>query len=493
MSWTKESLQELVKAKVADRLFVSVSNREPYIHTFSNDGIRCSVPASGLTVALDPVMRACGGVWVAWGSGDADRAVADERSRIEVPPEAPQYSLRRVWLTKEEEDGYYLGFSNEALWPLCHVVYARPTFNQADWDIYKRVNQLFAEAVLDEIGDREAFIFIQDYHLALLSRLIKAKNPKVITAQFWHIPWPSAEIFRICPWQEEILDGLLGNDLLGFHVAYHCRNFLETVDRTLECKIDYEGSTVSRGGGTTLVHPFPISVDFERIGQDAAGGEVIREMQNIQRRWGLSDKFVGVGVDRLDYTKGISERLKALDKFFAKYPEYQGRVVFFQLGEPSRIHIKKYKELNAEVDDLVEEINWKYQSGNWKPIIYVREHLSPAPLLAFQRLADFCVVSSLHDGMNLVAKEFISSSVDGKGVLILSRFTGAARELTDALLINPYAIDEFAEAIKEAIEMPEEEGQRRMARLREIVQQNNIYCWAAGIISELAKFEFAKG
>jgi trehalose 6-phosphate synthase len=431
-------------------------------------------------------MRACGGVWVAHGSGSADKEVVDSKNRVAVPPGEDSYSLRRVWLTKEEEEGYYLGFSNEALWPLCHVAYTPPNFDEADWNTYKKVNQLFADAVLDEVGDRKAFIFIQDYHLALLPRLIKAKNSEVITAQFWHIPWPNPEAFRICPWGEEIMDGLLGNDLLGFHIGYYCDNFLASVNLALESKIDYERWAVERGGQTTLVRYFPISVDFDHIARDAAGEEVTKEMEKIQQSWKLNNEIVGIGVDRVDYTKGIPHRLKALDKFLTKYPDYLERLVFFQLAEPSRIHIKKYKELNAEVDDLIEEINWKYQSGGWKPIIYVKSHCTPATLLAFNRLADFCVVSSLHDGMNLVAKEFVSSRVDDDGVLILSRFTGAARELSDALLINPYATDNFADTIKDAIEMPKRQRQKHMRKLRQVVEQNNIYQWAGSIISELA-------
>jgi len=489
LSWAKEDLHELVRTKLTGRLFIVVSNREPYIHISSGgDEIQCIVPASGLTVALDPVMRSCGGVWVAHGSGNADREVVDDKNRVLVPPDEPCYTLKRVWLTKQEEEGYYLGFSNEALWPLCHIAYTPPNFDESHWSTYKKVNQIFADAVLDEVGDRQAFVFIQDYHLALLSRLIKARNPQVITAQFWHIPWPNSEAFRICPWGEEILDGLLGNDILGFHIGYHCDNFMETVRRLLEVRIDRERSAISRGGRTTLVRPFPISVDFDRIAGDAAKAEVGEEMENIQRRWSLADEFIGIGIDRLDYTKGIPHRFRALDKLLTKYPEYRKRIVFFQLGEPSRIHIKKYKELNAEIDDVVEEVNWKYQSGDWKPIIYVREHLSPTTLLAFNRLAHFCIVSSLHDGMNLVAKEFVSSRVDGDGVLILSRFTGAARELTEALLINPYATDDFAGAIKDAIEMPKEQRQARMRKLRQTVEQNNIYRWAGNIINELANF-----
>lgn len=483
---TKEELQQLVQNKFAKRPFLVVSNREPYIHTYVGEEIHCQVPASGLTAALDPIMRACGGIWIAHGSGSADRETVDEKDHVALPPDNPCYTLRRIWLTKEEEEGYYLGFSNEALWPLCHIAYTPPAFDEADWNIYQKVNRTFAEATLEEVGDREAFVFIQDYHLALVSRFAKEKNPKLVTAQFWHIPWPNPEVFRICPWGKELLHGLLGNDLLGFHIKYHCDNFLDSVRLLLEARVDSERSLVSYGGKTTLVRPYSISVDFQRITQDASSPEILKQMEEIRRRWDIADKLIGIGIDRLDYTKGIPHRLKALDKFFAKYPRYRGQVVFFQLGEPSRIHIKKYKELNVEIEDLIEEINWKYESDDWKPIVFLKEHLPSSTLLAFNRLAHFCIVSSLHDGMNLVAKEFVSSRIDEDGVLILSRFTGAARELTDALLINPYATDEFAKAIKIAVEMAPEERKARMRKLRQTVAQNNIYRWAGDIISQLA-------
>jgi trehalose 6-phosphate synthase len=350
---------------------------------------------------------------------------------------------------------------------------------------------MFAEAVLDEIGGKKAFVFIQDYHLALLSRLIKTKNKKAVTAQFWHIPWPNPEAFRICPWQEEMLDGLLGNNLIGFHIAYHRNNFLETVNRTLECKIDYERYAVSRHGTTTLARSFPISIDFDRTARNASREEVGTEIKLIREQWGITDQFIGIGIDRIDYTKGIPERLKSLDLFLTKYPQYLGKVVFFQLGEPSRIHIKEYNELNAEVNALVEEINWKYRSGNrrpFEPIIYLRGHMTQAELSAYYRMADFCIVSSLHDGMNLVAKEYVASRIAEDGVLILSKFTGASRELTEALLINPYALNDIAEAIKEAIEMPKETQRMRMVKLQETIKDNNIYRWGGEIISEMVKF-----
>ncbi len=488
--WTRDGLHDLVKEKLSGYLFIVVSNREPYIHTFSGHKIVTQVPASGLTTALDPVMQACGGTWIASGRGDADREVVDEDNKVGVPPGRPRYSLKRVWISREEENGYYYGFSNEALWPLCHIAYTRPVFVESDWSTYKKVNEIFAQAVLDEVGDRKAFVFIQDYHLTLLSRLIKTRNPNIITAQFWHIPWPNREAFRICPWQEEILLGLLGNDLLGFHIRYHCNNFLDTVDRAIEAKVDWDRYEVTCGGKKTAVRPFPISVDFEEISQEAQKEEVDTEIEKLKNRLGLKDEMVGAGLDRTDYTKGIPDRLRAFDCFLEKYPAYRGQVVFIQAGVPSRTQLGEYKKLNEEIDGLVEEINRKYSVGRWKPIIYLCEHLPPVTLMALRRMANFFVVSSLHDGMNLVAKEFVASRFDEDGVLILSPFTGAARELTDALLVNPYATDHFADAIKNALEMPETERRRRMRKMREIVRENNIYKWAADIISELVKFEF---
>jgi trehalose 6-phosphate synthase len=490
--WTRESLHDLVKEKLSGYLFVVVSNREPYIHTFSGRKIVTQVPASGLTTALDPVMQACGGTWIASGRGDADRKVVDKENKVAVPPNEPRYALKRVWLSREEEDGYYYGFSNDALWPLCHIAYTRPVFAESDWNNYKKVNEIFAKAVLDEVGDKKAFVFIQDYHLTLLSQLIKEKNPNIITAQFWHIPWPNREAFRICPWQEEILRGLLGNDLLGFHIRYHCNNFLDTVNWAIEAKVDWERYEVTCGGKKTAVRPFPISIDFEEISQEARKKEVAAEVRRLKNRLGLKDELIGVGFDRMDYTKGIPDRFRAVARFFEKYPAYREKVAFIQAGVPSRVQLEPYKKLNNEIEDLVEKINWKHDLGRWKSIIYLREHLSPLSLMALRRMANFFVVSSLHDGMNLVAKEFVASRFDEDGVLILSPFTGAARELPDALLVNPYATDHFADAIKDALEMPREERQKRMGKMREVVRENNIFKWASDIITDLVKFEFGE-
>ncbi|MFC2004547.1 trehalose-6-phosphate synthase [Chloroflexota bacterium] len=482
LKWDKDRLYQLVQEKLGDYLFLVVSNREPYSHTLSDGKVICNRPVSGLTEALDPVMRASKGTWIAHGSGDADKKVVDSHDRVAVPPEKPEYTLRRVWLTEDEVEGFYLGFSNEALWPLCHVTFTPPMFRESDWNTYKKVNQIFAEAVLQEVADRKAVVLVQDYHFASLSRFIKEKNPKLTVGQFWHIPWPTHEIFRTCPWPEEILDGLLGNDVLGFHIQSFCDNFLDSVEHNLKATIDRQNSTVNYRGKTTLVQPFPISVDFDSLSQDAETEAVQQEMENLRREFNLEGKYIGVGMDRMDYTKGIPERLQALDKFLEESPSYQGKVVFIQAGMPSRTRIERYQEVNQRIENLITTLNDKY---SWKPVIPMTRQLSPLTLTALRRLAHFCVVSSLHDGMNLVAKEFVASRVDGDGVLILSQFTGAAAELKDSLLINPYAIGEFARKIKEAIEMPEAERRRRMKAMREVVASNNIYRWGASTVSRL--------
>lgn len=485
LRWDKDRLFSLVQDKLGKYLFLVVSNREPYIHTFSGDKVTWNRPVSGLTEAIDPMMRASKGTWVAYGSGDADKEVVDSYNRVTVPPDRPEYTLRRVWLTDEEVEGFYLGFANEGLWPLCHVTFTAPIFRESDWETYKKVNGIFADAILQEVEGRKAIVIIQDYHFALVSRLVKKHRPELAIGQFWHIPWPTHEIFRTCPWQEEILDGLLGNDLFGFHTQSYCNNFLETVEHNLEAKIEQAKFTTTYQGQKTLVQPFPISVDFARLSQDASSADVEQEISNFERTLDLTGKYIGVGMDRIDYTKGIPHRLHALDRFFNDYPSYRGRIVFIQAGMPSRTRIESYQNLNQQVEDLATQINQKYSTDDWRPIIMLTKQLSLAQLAALRRLAHFCIVSSLHDGMNLVAKEYVASRNDEDGVLILSRFTGAVPEMPGALLINPFASSSFAEKIKEALEMPQAERKRRMRVMREQVANNNIYRWAATYVSRL--------
>jgi len=486
--WEKESLRQFAKARLSDYLFIVVSNREPYIHSYQGDEIKCEGAVGGLTTALDPVLSAIGGMWIAHGSGDADRTVVDSQNKVMVPPEKPLYTLKRIWLSEEEVEGYYHGFANQALWPLCHAVDIEPVFDESQWDTYKRVNEVFAQSVLEEVRGRKAVVFVQDYHLALLPRLIKRANPEVIVAQFWHIPWPRQSVFQKCSWREEILGGLLGNDLLGFQTVRHCRNFLTTVNRTIAVsKVNYGKAEVTIGEKKTKIRPFPVSVDFELLSREARSVEVKEEIERLRRELNLNDKFVGVGIDRLDYIKGIPQKLMAIERFFEERPDYKEKMTFIQVVVPSRTEILDYRKLGENIDMLVENINLKHGSGDWKPIITMVGPLPATTLAALRGMADLLIVSSLHNGMNLVAKEFVASQYDNEGILLLSHFAGAAKELNGALLINPYAIDHLAASIEEALEMPRVERHKRMRRKRSVVRENNIYKWAANIILELTK------
>ena len=486
--WTEERLRAFIQTRLeGSRLFV-VSNREPYEHSRRGNTVECSVPASGLVTALEPILRASDGTWIAQGTGNADRETVDEFGRVRVPPEHPQYSLRRVWLTPEEEKGFYFGFANEGLWPLCHIAHTRPIFRSQDWGFYGAVNQRFADAVLEEIaGERDPVVLVQDYHFALLPKLIKAARPDARVAIFWHIPWPNPEAFGICPWQAELLDGLLGADLVGFHVQAHCNNFLDTVDRLLESRIDRERFAVNRGGHFTYVRPFPISVPFgAEAARQAPAESGYLERTEMLRAAGVEAPMMGVGVDRIDYTKGIPERFRALETFFEKHASYVGQFTFVQIGAPSRTNIRRYHDLMEEVTEEAERINRRFRSNGWRPIVFLPRHHSHSQILPYYRAADLCLVTSLHDGMNLVAKEYVAANSDEQGVLILSRFAGASHELADALLVNPYDTEGLADAIHQALAMAPEERRARMARMRAYVREHNIYRWAGTLIAELA-------
>jgi len=492
--WTANRLKEHMRVELGGKKLFLISNREPYMHMKDGRNIICITPAGGLVTALDPVMRICDGLWLAHGSGEADREVVDSSDKLRVPPEEPAYTLKRVWLTKEEENGYYYGFSNEGLWPLCHITHTRPLFRLEDWIYYQKVNEKFAEALIKEISDEESpLVLIQDYHLALLPLLVKEKRPDAKIALFWHIPWPNPEAYGICPWRQEILIGMLGADIIGFHIQFHCNNFLDTVDRFLESKIDWEQFSVDRGGHTTLVKPFPISVSFEGGSDKTAAMKERESFRNtILKEIDVRAKYLGVGVDRIDYTKGIPERFRAIERFLEKYPDYVGRFTFIELGAPSRTHIKRYRELTTEVEEMVDKINWRFQTKEWKPIVFSKAHHSHESINHFYKAANICMVTSLHDGMNLVAKEFVASRDDEDGVLILSQFAGASRELKDAIIINPYDIEEMAEAIHTSLTMEPFERTERMQRMRALVREHNIYRWAGKLITELARLRQAE-
>lgn len=486
--WTADRLRASVMTKPFSSLFV-VSNREPYMHVKRSKGIEALVPASGLVTALEPILRACDGDWIAHGSGSADREVVDARDRIRVPPENPEYTLRRVWLTPQEEEGYYYGFSNEGLWPLCHIAHTRPIFRASDWRSYQDANRKFADAVLEEMAGAESpLLLVQDYHFALLPQMVKDVRHDVRVAIFWHIPWPNPEAFGICPWQKELLDGILGADLVGFHTQAHCNNFLETVDAALESRIEWERFAVKRHGHTTAVRPFPISVDFRESYDALETSQSAYELRSaLLKGLGIRASFLGVGVDRIDYTKGIVERFRGIERFLEVHPSYVGNFTFVQIGAPSRTHIQRYHDLVHEVEVEAERINTRFQTKDWKPIALLNRHHDHKEILPYYRAADVCLVTSLHDGMNLVAKEYVAARDDGEGALILSQFTGASRELRDAIIVNPYDTEQLGEAIRQALEMDAQERRMRMQRMRRVVKDHNVYSWAGHLISELSE------
>ena len=492
--WTGERLAVHVRERFgSSRIFVT-SNREPYMHVRQGRETVCIVPPSGLVTAIEPVLRACDGVWVAHGSGSEDPTAVDEFDRLRVPPDDPRYTLRRVWLSSEEESGYYDGFANEGLWPLCHIAHTRPIFRASDWAAYQRVNERFANALTEEMeGCANPIVFVQDYHFALLPRLIKAARPDARVAIFWHIPWPNPEAFGICPWQSELLDGLLGADLVGFHIPLHCNNFLDTVDRVLEARTDREHMTVRRHGHTSSVRPYPVSVvlDGPRPVAASSNGAGLSVAPRTPARQALLEEFnvscetLALGVDRLDYTKGIVERLTAIELLLETHPWHRERLTMVQVAAPSRTRIPSYIELRRQVTEAVERINRRFQTAHWKPIILIERQLNHEQVDRWYRAADVCLVTSLHDGMNLVAKEYLAARDDEDGVLVLSKFTGAAIELRDALLVNPYDTNGVAEAIHQALEMSRAERRARMQRMRRHLMEHNIYRWAANILGDL--------
>lgn len=486
-AWTPRRLKHTLTQHLHGERIIVLANREPYMHDKTADGaVRVLHPASGLVTAMEPVMRACGGIWVAHGSGSADRDTVDRNSRVRVPPGEESYQLRRVWLTPEQEKGYYYGFANEGLWPLCHIAHTRPTFRREDWEHYQAVNRLFADVVCDEADSDDPVILVQDYHFALAPRMIRERLPRATIIMFWHIPWPNAERFGICPWAEDLLEGMLGSSIIGFHTQLYCNNFVDSVDRFLEARIDREQLAVIQQGRTTLVRPYPISVEWpihwlDKLPPPAeCRAKVFAELGLPQ------NALLGVGVDRLDYTKGVEERLWAVERLLERFPEYRGRFTFVQLAAPSRTVIERYRQLNDSVEQLTERINKRFGEGSYRPVVLLRAHHEPPDVFRYFRAADLCYVSSLHDGMNLVAKEFVASRDDERGVLVLSSFTGASRELAEALIVNPYDLEDASGALAAALRMPEDEQQARMRPMRSLVAAFNVYRWAGRMLIDAA-------
>lgn len=487
ITWSPDTLRRLLHKQLTGEKVIVVSNREPYIHSKVDGNIQVHRPASGLVTAVEPVMRACSGTWIAHGSGTADRETVDANDRVMVPPQKPEYNLRRIWMTKEEEKGYYYGFANEGLWPLCHNAHVRPVFRTSDWEQYVKINQRFADAVVAEADSDNPVVLVQDYHFALLPGMVRNALPKATIITFWHIPWPNPESFGICPWREILLKGMLGSTILGFHTPYHCKNFLETVDRYLETRIEHESSTISRRGQLTMVESYPISIQWPPPSQGKIP-PVDQAREEIMASLGLPvDHLLGVGVDRMDYTKGIPERFSAVERMLELHPELVGRFSFVQIAAPSRSALEEYQALEARVRNMAERINARFTCNGYPAIILKSEHHEPEDVNRYFRAAQVCMVTSLHDGMNLVAKEFVASRDDERGVLILSQFTGAAHELHEALVVNPYHVEQTAEALYQALFMPEYEQQERMRSMRALVRDFNVYRWAGRMLLDAAR------
>ncbi len=486
VTWTPEALRGILHSELSGEDVIVVSNREPYIHQRRGERIDVQRPASGLVTALEPIMRACSGTWIAHGSGTADREAVDKYDRVGVPPEKPSYLLRRVWLTDEEEAGYYYGFSNEGLWPLCHIAHVRPTFRSNDWAQYVAVNRKFAQAVVSESKTKDPIVFVQDYHLALLPRMVREALPNATIITFWHIPWPNPESFAICPWREDVLAGLLGSSILGFHTQSHCNNFVDTVDRFLEARVDREAFNVSFGGKLTAVHRYPISIawppEAEMLQKSVPDcRSSIRQLNELP-----PEHKLGIGVDRLDYTKGIVERFRAIERLLELNPDWIGRFSFVQIAAPTRSGIDEYQQHEAQVRTMAARINTRFGRQGPLPIVLKIEHHEPRAVYEYFRAADLCFVSSLHDGMNLVAKEFVGARDDERGVLILSEFTGAARELPEALIVNPYDADQCAAALHMALTMSANEQRDRMRLMRGLIAEFNVYRWAGRMLLDAA-------
>jgi trehalose 6-phosphate synthase len=486
LAWTPETLRSILESELNGHEVIVISNREPYIHVKTPEGVRVQRPASGLVTALEPVMRACSGTWIAHGSGSADRMMVDKNDRIDVPPDAPAYRLRRIWLTPEEEAGYYGGFANEGLWPLCHIAHVRPTFRSSDFEHYRVVNERFADAVKAEAKSADPIVLVQDYHFALLPRMIRDRLPRATIITFWHIPWPNPEAFAICPWRNELLDGMLGSSILGFHTQFHCNNFLDTVDRLLEARVDRESFNVTFRGQRTAVHRYPISIEWPPQAMRTQV-PVAQARKVVRQRLGLPEGHaLGIGVERLDYTKGILERFRAVCRLLELEPQWVGRFTFVQIAAPTRGTIGDYRDYAERVKAAADDINGRFPRAAHPPIVLLAEHHEPEQIYEYFRSADLCFVSSLHDGMNLVAKEFIASRDDERGVLVLSQFAGASRELPEALIVNPYDADQCAAALHLALTMPADEQRARMRLMRGLVAEFNVYRWAGRMLMDAA-------
>jgi trehalose 6-phosphate synthase len=484
-SWTAERLRTFVSDAFPGERLVVLSNREPLIHERAGDGrIHARQPASGVVTALEPVTLTCNGVWIAHGSGSADRDVVDERDGVALVRDGGSYRLRRVWLSEAEAGGYYSGFANDALWPLCHLAHVKPIFRLSDFQCYRRVNQRFADAVCEEADTEAPVVLVQDYHFAFVPQLIRQRLPRATTVLFWHIPWPNRHHFAVCPWRRSLLEGLLGSSVIGFQTTTDAQNFLEAVQHGIEAQVDREAGTVTYNGRRVRVGAYPISIEWPShlLAQVPAIAEGRRRMS--QRLDLPADAIVAVGVDRLDYTKGLEEKLLGVERLLESRPSLRGRFVLVQVAPASRGEIPSYRGEANRVREAAQRVNGRFGHDAYRPVILIEEAWSPVDVCALLRAADVCCVTSLHDGMNLVAKEFVAARDDERGVLVLSTFAGASRELRDALLVNPYDAGDVAGALARAIFMTADEQRARMIRLREVVAHGNGYRWASRLLKD---------
>jgi trehalose 6-phosphate synthase/phosphatase len=496
---TAKSAAETVASLCDDRELVVVSNRQPYSHSCKNDEIGVNRPAGGLTAALDPVMQSAEGTWVAWGDGDGDREVVDSSDTVAVPPEDPAYDLRRVWLTDEQVEGYYRGYSNQVLWPLCHLDTAKMNPREEFWREYREVNSEFADAVLDVTNGAESdpVVWFQDYHLSLAPREVRDSRPEAFLAQFWHIPWPSWDVFRACPQYEALLDGLLANDLVGFHTDEYCRNFLDCVEAATDARVNRSSQSVSYRGNRAFVRSFPLGIDAARqaelakVGGDSTAGDTDDWWTNFRSQHGIGpDDTIAVGVERLDYTKGIEHRLAALERFWEENPEWRGDLTYIQKGTESRSGIEAYDDLQNRVAAEIERINDRFGTDDWTPVVYITDYVPEEGLAALYREADLGIVTPIRDGMNLVAKEFVAAQTRDPGVLVLSELAGATEQLgDDAVLVHPYDTAGFADAIGEALSLSQAERRQRIADLQRVVHAEDVFAWLESTFETAAAIE----
>jgi trehalose 6-phosphate synthase len=486
--WTAERLRTALATSFRGESIVVLANREPFRHDRAADGgVSVRRSTGGLVTALEPLLQACSGVWVAHGSGTADRCVVDRRNRLNVPPTNPSYRLRRVWLDEEEERGYYGGFSNEGLWPLCHRAHVQPIFRTEDFKMYQAVNTRFAEAVCEEVKTKWPLVLVQDYHFALAPQAIRDRLPSSTIVTFWHIPWPHPRDYAVCPWDRQLVEGLLGSSIVGFQTPEDCLHFIETVSLSLNARIDRRHQIITYDDRQVAVRAYPVSIEWpSQWTRQSPPVDTCRA--DVRRQLGLPpDIRLIVGVDRLDYTKGLDEKVRAVERLLELHPEFNERVVLAQIAEPSRTSLAAYQAHRARLVETKCRVNARFGSDTYRPIVLLESHHEPADIYRFLRAADICYVGSLHDGMNLVAKEFVAARDDHRGVLILSKFAGAARALTAAIVVNPYAIDDCAEAVVKALHMSDEEQSTRMRALRSVVAEFNTYQWAGRILADAAR------